>query len=129
MSIRFDHAALYVNDLQRARDFFVTYLGAEANAEYHNPRTGLRTHFLTFDGGTRVEVMTRPGLDDPAKTEMRTGLIHLAFSLGSREAVDALTARLTHDGYTLLSGPRVTGDGYYESCLRIFEDNILELTE
>ncbi|MGZ7144627.1 VOC family protein, partial [Streptococcus pyogenes] len=56
------------------------------------------------------------------------GFIHLAFSLGSKEKVDLLTERMKADGYELLSGPRTTGDGYYESCLLAFEGNMIELT-
>ena len=67
--MKLEHVALYVSDLEKAREFFITYFGAASNAMYHNPRTGLRTYFLSF------------------------------------------------------------GDGYYESCVRAFEDNIIEITE
>ena len=72
--------------------------------------------------------MTRPGMEDPDKTQQRTGYIHLAFSVGSREQVDALTDRLQRDGFCVISGPRITGDGYYESCIEGFEGNLLEIT-
>ncbi|MDD3411441.1 MAG: VOC family protein, partial [Eubacteriales bacterium] len=54
---------------------------------------------------------------------------HVAFSVGSREKVDALTGRLSDDGYRVLSGPRTTGDGYYESCVADAEGNRVEITE
>ena len=72
--------------------------------------------------------MNRPQMQREPKGQMRTGYIHLAFSLGSREAVDALTERLRQNGYPVLSGPRVTGDGYYESCVLDPEENQIELT-
>ena len=53
---------------------------------------------------------------DPKKHLVQTGWIHLAFSVGSKEKVDALAARLKADGYEVISGPRTTGDGYYESA-------------
>ena len=56
--MRIEHVALYVNDLEGARDFFVRFFGAVAGDGYHNPRTGFRSYFLTFDGGARLEVMT-----------------------------------------------------------------------
>ena len=93
---------------------------------YHNPRTGLRTYFLTFDGGARVELMQKPGAL-PGGPELREGWAHLSFSLGSREAVDATTERLRAAGCAVESGPRVTGDGYYESCLLDPEGNRVEL--
>ena len=42
--------------------------------------------------------------------------------------MDALTARLNADGYEVISGPRMTGDGYYESCIVAIEQNLIELT-
>lgn len=126
--MKIEHIALYANDLEGARDFFVTYLGAKANEGYHNRKTGFHSCFLTFSDGARLEIMTRPDMADKEKQLARTGYIHLAFSLGSREAVDELTARLEADGWPILSGPRVTGDGYYESCILGFEGNQIELT-
>lgn len=126
--MKIEHIALYVNDLKGARDFFCRYFGAKSNDGYHNRRTDFRSYFLTFDSGTRLEIMHKPCMEDPEKTQNRTGYIHLAFSAGSREAVDALTLRLAADGYPTLSGPRVTGDGYYESCVLGFEGNLIEIT-
>ena len=123
-----EHIAMYVNNLEAARDFFVRYLVAQSNAGYHKPKTDFRSYFLTFSDGARLELMHKPQMEDGEKTLNRTGLIHIAFSLGSAQAVDALTARLQADGYTVVSGPRTTGDGYYESCVVVFEGNQIELT-
>ncbi|MCE5342833.1 MAG: VOC family protein [Eubacteriales bacterium] len=123
-----DHVALYVHKLEETRDFFARYFQAIAGSEYHNPKTGLRTYFLTFSPGARLEIMTRDPLPDGNPAQTTTGLHHLAFSLGSREAVDTLTTQLAADGYPVLSGPRVTGDGYYESCVQGPDGCRLELT-
>lgn len=53
---------------------------------------------------------------------------HIAFSIGSKEKVDVLTAMLKADGYKVVSGPRTTGDGYYESCIVAIEGNQIEIT-
>ena len=126
--MKIEHIALYVNDLEAARDFFCRYFGAVSNEGYHNKTTDFRSYFLTFSDGARLEIMTRPNMDDLPKSPNRTGFVHLAFSAGSKEAVDELTARLRADGYRILSGPRTTGDGYYESCVAGFEGNIIEIT-
>lgn len=126
--MKIEHIALYVNDLEGARRFFVKYLGARSNEGYHNVKTNFRSYFLYFDDGCCLEIMHHPEMQDNEKTLRRTGFIHLAFSLGSKEAVDALTARMKEDGCEVLSGPRITGDGYYESCLLGFEGNQIELT-
>ena len=83
---------------------------------------------MTFDDGARLELMTKPELKDDEKNLARTGYIHIAFRVGSKDRVDSLTAELKADGYTVLSGPRTTGDGYYESCVIGFEGNQIELT-
>ena len=123
-----EHIAMYVNDLEKARDFFVKYLDGKSNDGYHNKTTDFRSYFISFDDGARLEIMNKPGLVDAEKTLNRTGYIHIAFSLGSEEKVDELTARLKADGYEVVSGPRITGDGYYESCIVGIEGNQIELT-
>ncbi len=126
--MRIEHVALYVNDLDAAKRFFTRYFGARSNELYHNATTGFRSYFLSFDDGARLEIMTRPDMDDLEKPLARTGLVHLAFSVGSPEAVDRLTAQLAADGYRVASGPRTTGDGYYESCIVALEGNQIEIT-
>lgn len=126
--MRIEHIAMYVKDLEKAKDFFIKYFGAVPNEGYHNKNTDFRSYFLSFDEGARLEIMTRPSMDDAEKTPDRTGLIHLAFGVGSEEKVDELTARLKADGYEVLSGPRTTGDGYYESCVVGIEGNQIEIT-
>ncbi len=126
--MRIEHIAMYVKNLNSARDFFVKYLNGTSNGGYHNPSTGFRSFFISFDDGARLEIMNKPGMDDPEKSLNRTGFVHLAFSVGSREKVDKLTARLKQDGYEVISGPRTTGDGYYESCIVGVEGNQIELT-
>ena len=124
-----EHIAMYVNDLEAARDFFVKYFGAVSNEGYHNKTTDFRSYFLSFDDGARLELMRKPQMDDTEKTLNRTGYVHIAFSLGSKEAVDELTERLKNDGYQVINGPRITGDGYYESCIVGIEGNQIEITE
>ena len=123
-----DHVALYVNDLEATRQFFTHYFGASANEMYHNPRTGLKTYFLTFGNGARLEIMSRPDMQDTPKHPMRTGFIHISFCVGGKEQVDRLTEQLRTDGYAVLSGPRTTGDGYYESCIEGPEGNLIEIS-
>ncbi|MBQ2799971.1 MAG: VOC family protein [Lachnospiraceae bacterium] len=127
--MRIEHIAMYVNDLEKARDFFVKYFNATSNGGYHNKTTNFRSYFLSFDDGARLEIMNKPEMEDVEKTLTRTGYIHIAFSLGSKEAVDELTEKMKNDGYNVISGPRTTGDGYYESCIIGIEGNQIEITE
>ncbi len=123
-----EHIAMYVKDLEGAKDFFCRYFAAQPNEGYQNPKTGFRSYFLTFGSGVRLEIMNKPHMEDLEKPINRTGFAHLAFSTGSKEAVDTLTQQLSQDGYSVISGPRITGDGYYESCILDFEGNQIEIT-
>ena len=112
--MRIEHVAMYVKDLEKTRDFFEKYFGAVSGAGYHNRNTDFRSYFLSFD--------------DAEKALARTGFAHVAFSVGSRELVDELTKTLKADGFEVVSGPRTTGDGYYESCIVDLEGNQIEIT-
>ena len=126
--LRIEHVALYTADLEAARDFFVRYFHATAGPLYHNPTKQFRSYFLTFpSGGARLELMTRPALLPLASAES-LGYAHIALSVGSPTEVDALTERLRRDGYEVLNGPRVTGDGYYESVIAAVDGLKIEIT-
>ena len=127
--MRIEHVAMYVNDPEKARDFFVMYLGGKSNEGYCNRTSGFRSYFICFEDGSRLEIMTRPSLHDPEHVIPGTGYDHIAFSVGSRKKVDQLTEQIRAAGYTVLSGPRITGDGYYESCIAVIEGNLIEITE
>ena len=126
--MKIEHIAMYVSDLERAKDFFSTYFRAVSNSGYHNARTGFRSYFLTFEDGARLEIMNRSECSGEEKNPYRYGFAHIAFSVGSRDKVDSMTEQLRLAGFKVTSGPRVTGDGYYESCILDFEGNTIEIT-
>ncbi len=126
--MKIEHIAMYVNDLEATKNFFIKYFNASSNDGYHNKTTDFRSYFLSFGDGARLEIMNKPMMEDGLKALTRTGYIHIAFSLGSKEAVDKLTKRMKADGYEVISGPRTTGDGYYESCIIGIEGNQIEVT-
>ena len=128
--IRIEHVALWTQDVARLSDFYSSYLGGVVGADYRNPAKGFQSRFVRFADGARLEIMSttqEPPLSLPAGVE-RFGLTHLAFSLGSEAAVDALCARLARDGFQVLDGPRRTGDGYYECVVLDPDGNRLELS-
>jgi lactoylglutathione lyase len=127
--MKIEHVALWTNDLERAKQFYCTYFGGQPNDKYVNGAKQFSSYFLTFSGGARLELMQKPGLQptNPAQNNA-AGYVHLAFSTGSREAVDHLTHRLRHDGYPVLGEPRTTGDGYYESVVADPDGNLVEIT-
>ena len=115
--MRLAHTALFAADLERARTFYTRYFDCTAGALYHNPQTGFRSYFLTFPEGGQLELMAWDEVTPRPEGRFR-----------GRPAVDALTARLAQDGYPVVSPPRVTGDGYYESCVLDSEGTRVEIT-
>jgi lactoylglutathione lyase len=128
--MQIEHIALWARDLERMKRFYEEFFGGVAGEMYHNPRSGFRSYFLRFNTGARLEIMGKPVVgegiyDDDAPL---AGYAHLAFAVGSEAEVDRLTARLAGEGYPVVSGPRRTGDGYYESCVLDPEGNRVEIT-
>lgn len=121
------HIAVWVRDLKSEVDFFCKYFNGTPGPEYSNPKRGFRSCFVSFDSGTRLELMHMESvLDSPVSDSL--GWSHVAFSVGSKEEVNILTERIRRDGHKILSEPRTTGDGYYESVILDPEGNQIELT-
>ncbi len=125
--MKIEHVAIWVNDLVGMRDFYKQYFNGEENSLYHNPKKHFKSYFITFEGGARLELMKRVGIEDITQTET-IGYAHIAFSVGSKEKVNELTNTLREAGYAVLNGPRTTGDGYYESVVSDPEGNQIEIT-
>jgi len=125
--MKIEHVAIWVKDLEGMKSFYETYFNGVSNEKYHNKVKQFESYFITFAEGARLEIMRKAGVDQPDHDD-RIGWAHIAISLGSKEDVDQLTSRLQEDGYSLVNGPRLTGDGYYESVIEDPEGNLLELT-
>lgn len=123
-----NHIAIFVKDLNTVKSFFERYFMAKSNNQYHNPRTGLKTFFLSFEGKCSLELMYRPDVVETIESVTHLGYSHLAFSVGDKNEVDKLTKKLSNEGYEVLNGPRVTGDGFYESCVLGPENIVIEIT-
>jgi lactoylglutathione lyase len=128
--MKIEHLAIWVNDLELMKRFYVTYFGMLCNEKYTNARKQFESYFLSFDeGAARIELMRRPGiLPNTGHNNAAIGLAHFAMALSSSEEVNILTERLRADGYTIASEPRTTGDGYYESAVLDPEGNYVEIT-
>jgi lactoylglutathione lyase len=127
--MKIEHMAIWTGDLERLRTFYEKYFGATANDKYVNSTKQFESYFLSFPAGARLEIMYAPHiLEHSEGNHQWVGYAHIAFSVGSREQVDALTGQLQNDGYRLLDGPRMTGDGYYESSFFDPDGNRIEIT-
>ncbi len=128
--MKIDHIAIWANNIEELRHFYMNYFGMTCNDKYYNPKKDFTSYFLSLDEGeTRIELMHNPIIERREVREMLQGLTHLAISVGSKEKVDELTERLRNDGYTIAGEPRTTGDGYYESVVLDTEGNRVEISE
>ncbi len=127
--MKIEHIAIWADDIERLRQFYTVYFGMKSNDMYTNPRKQFRSYFLSFgEDKTRIEIMNMPDRLEPTLRNQMKGLAHFAISVGSKEQVLALTERLRSDGFAVLSEPRTTGDGYFESAVADPEGNYVELT-
>ncbi|WP_316777718.1 VOC family protein [Pedobacter antarcticus] len=126
-----EHLAVWTADLERMKAFYEKYFNATANEKYENNSKRFESYFLSFGKGPRLELMKKSDILGIEKNfeNQSMGLVHLAFSVGSPQKVDELTALLECDGYKIAGRPRTTGDGYYESIVLDPENNIIEITE
>lgn len=127
--MKIEHLAIWVEDLQAMISFYEKYFEARTGKLYSNPVKGFSSCFLSFENQTRLELMHSEKLTKKDKKLLPvSGLAHLAFSCGSKDQLNKLTELLRHDGFNIVSGPRTTGDGYYESLVLDPEKNQIEIT-
>lgn len=127
--MKLEHIAIWSNDIERLRAFYMTYFAAKSNDGYYNSKKRFRSYFLTFDDGARLEIMNKEGLGESVDHDGEyLGYCHLAMDVGSRNEVVGLTERLEKDGFVVVSQPRTTGDGYFESVVLDPDGNKIEIT-
>lgn len=127
--MRIEHLAIWAGDIELLRAFYAEYFNMKCGNKYTNPSKGFTSYFLSFgEDKTRIELMHIPGIQGPASKEGLKGLAHFAIAVGNQETVNMLTERLRADGYVILSEPRTTGDGCYESAVADPEGNRVEIT-
>ena len=115
-----EHAAAWVTNLERACAFYERWFKATPAPKYSSGKRPFTSCFLSLRSGARLELMASPG-EAPR-------LAHIAVSVGSREAVDGLVEEMKKAGVPIVSGPRLTGDGYYEAVVIDTEGNLVEIT-
>ena len=135
--MKLEHVAIWTRDLERLKKYYETYFDGVSNTKYENKKKGFQSYFLSFGSGTgagagaRMEIMSRQDIPENSNdtiSSQHLGIIHLAFGVETMEAVDNKARQLQKDGYQILSGPRTTGDGYYEFETLDPDDNRLEVT-
>ena len=97
--MKIEHVALWSKDIEKLKSFYEMYFGAKSNAKYTNEKKGCQSYFLSFDSGSRIETIQKPGLlVDKDDADSATGYVHIAISVGEMQEVVDLTRRLEKDG-------------------------------
>ena len=127
--MKLEHIAIWTQDLERLKDFYVRYFNGVAGERFENPAYSFASYFVRFEGGSRLELMQMPSVPrsrDDVRAQF-TGYIHIAFDVGTRQELESLAARLPAEGLELLEAPHVTADGYYEATVLDPDGNRVEL--
>lgn len=120
------HIAIWTNELERAREFYVKYFNGKSNEKYVNPKKGFASYFITFEGEASLEIMQRTDVTEE-RSGLFIGLAHFAFSVGSKEKVNEMIEMFRKEGYNITGEPRTTGDGFYEGSVEDPDGNIVEV--
>lgn len=125
-----EHIAIWVNDLEKMKQFYIKYFNMSCSEMYVNKIRNFTSYFLSYPYGAKIEIMHQPGISEYIGEKGRlNGLTHLAISVGSKEKVRNLTEILKNDNFIIVSEPRTTGDGYFESVILDPEGNNIEICE
>jgi len=129
--MKIEHVAIWSSDLERLKEFYMKYFGGKPGLLYHNEKKSFRSYFLNFSSGARLEIMNAPEIPEnlnDTKNAQHLGIVHIAFETGSAREVDEKAEQMRRDGFEILDGPRITGDGHYEFAVLDPEGNRLEVT-
>lgn len=128
--MKIEHVAIWVNDLEKMKNFYITYFNMKCGVKYVNDKKSFSSYFLSFNNGARIELMHRPDISEQFRIKgEHNGLTHIAISVGNKSNVNKLTELVRNNGFKIIGEPRTTGDGYYESVIEDPERNIIEITE
>lgn len=128
--MKIEHVAIWADDLEKMRLFYMKYFDAVCSDKYTNDKKGFSSYFLSFgESKTRLEIMNRPDIkNEPDRRGFMKGIAHIAISVGGKDLVNSLTEQLRTDKYIIAGEPRTTGDGYFESVVLDPEGNYVEIT-
>lgn len=131
--MKVEHVAMWTTNIEKLKKFYTKYFNGKSGDKYINEKKHFESYFIEFDNGARLEIMSNEKIKSRAgeidETQEFIGLAHIAFSVGSKKKVDELTNLLKNEEYKVVSEPRHTGDGYYESCILDPDGNRVEITE
>lgn len=127
--VKIDHIAIWTKDIENLKRFYQKYFKCTSNKKYINKQKKFKSYFLLFSNKVRLELMQMPDIPGNKNNSIKQylGIIHIALNVNGRDNVDKITKKLKNDGFKIISEPRLTGDGYYESCFLDPDRNRIEI--
>lgn len=128
--MKLDHVAIWTDDIERLKNYYEKYFDGQSNGMYTNVGKQFHSYFISFESGARLEIMSMPNIPDNTNDTINAqykGIIHLAFGVDTKQEVDEKAMLLEANGYRIINGPRISGDGYYEFVTLDPDDNRLEV--
>lgn len=129
--MKIEHIAIWTGNLERLKDYYSKYFEGKPGEKYTNEKKGFHSYFISFNSGSRIEIMTMPSVTDNLgydKKQYQKGITHIAFGMDTKQQVDEKAKQLQSDGFKISSGPRKTGDEYYEFETFDPDENRIEVT-
>jgi len=127
--MKIEHIAIWTNDLEQSKNYYVRFFNGKSNQKYLNPNTLFESYFISFESGCRLELMTIPNVEERDNHQYNyKGITHLAFEVENKTEVELKAKELETAGFPILKKPRTTGDGYYEFETLDVDGNKIEVT-
>jgi len=125
--MKLEHVAIYTERLEELKAFYSHYFQGTPGQIYVNEKKKFKSYFVSFETGARIEIMRREGIYEKKNGQDYIGIVHFAFEVEDEKRVDGITDQIAGDGYEIADGPRITGDGYYESTILDPDGNRVEI--
>lgn len=127
--MKIEHIAIWAKDIEGLKNFYCKYFNGKSSELYVNEGKGFQSYFISFGDGARLEIMNSKKSQDRQSGDTIIGLAHFAIGFKTMFDVMEKTKTLKEDGFKILSEPRTTGDGYFESVVLDPEGNHLEIVK
>ena len=78
--MRIEHIAIWTNDLEKMKSFYVDFFEMTSSAIYYNDKKEFSSYFLSFLDGVRIELMHRPDVSQlMSGCDVKMGFAHFTF--------------------------------------------------
>ena len=77
------HIAIWVKDIENIKNFYVKYFNCKCNDKYINNKKGFESYFLSFENGSKIEIMNIKDINELNKENNFYGFARLEANIKS----------------------------------------------